>query len=137
MLSTGDCVLVRELRREADHVFVRRDEIQPGTGASFLLPLHTTYLNSHVMEDPRLAASSTLYEAWYCRVIDRPAEPEHDASLSQKTHPGFTITCQTCGSTDVVVENTLGWSSQSGAWGSIDLSCNDCTNSSPLFEPYD
>lgn len=43
-----------------------------------------------------------------------------------QTHPGFTITCEKCQSTDVYVDNTMGWSEGSGSWGSIDLTCATC-----------
>jgi hypothetical protein len=42
------------------------------------------------------------------------------------THPGFTVRCTTCGSERVVVTDSLGWSCQSGSWGSVDLQCLDC-----------
>lgn len=42
-----------------------------------------------------------------------------------KTHPGFTITCNKCKSPRVYVENTLGYSSESGSWGEVTLICDD------------
>lgn len=49
------------------------------------------------------------------------------------THPGFVITCQKCGSTDVYVENSLGFSSESGQWGSVDLVCANCNESVAIY----
>jgi ribosomal protein S27E len=46
----------------------------------------------------------------------------------KETHPNFTIICDKCGSKNVYVENSLGYSSTSGSWGSVDLMCNDCDN---------
>lgn len=46
----------------------------------------------------------------------------------KKTHPGFEIKCEVCSSTDVYVENSLGWSELSGMWGSVELVCANCKN---------
>lgn len=50
------------------------------------------------------------------------------------THPGFTVTCNECGSDEVYVDNTVGFSSISGMWGSVDLICANCGNSVAVFE---
>ena len=50
-------------------------------------------------------------------------------------YPGFTITCK-CGSKNVYVENTLGFSSPSGPWGSVDLVCNDCGYKTEIADPF-
>lgn len=42
------------------------------------------------------------------------------------THQGFIITCIRCKSTDVYVDNSLGFSAASGSWGTVDLVCNEC-----------
>ncbi len=52
-----------------------------------------------------------------------------DAHDCEETHPGFEIKCKSCGSLNVYVENTVGFSSTSGAWGSVDLICADCNAS--------
>lgn len=44
----------------------------------------------------------------------------------QKMYPGFTVTCQACGSTRVAVRNTLGSSPESGSWGNVTLECAEC-----------
>lgn len=51
-------------------------------------------------------------------------------TVEEDTHPGFTIMCNICGATDVYVDNSLGFSSTSGSWGSVDLVCNNdaCDN---------
>lgn len=46
--------------------------------------------------------------------------------LVKKTHPGFTVTCDACGSQRVEVENSFCWSEVSGSWGSVDLHCLAC-----------
>ncbi len=55
----------------------------------------------------------------------------------KETHPNFTITCDKCGSKRVYVENSIGFSEISGAWGSVDLVCAEpgCDNQTELFEP--
>lgn len=40
-----------------------------------------------------------------------------------KTHQGFTITCDKCGSKVVAIESWGGYSPESGSWGSVDLVC--------------
>jgi len=49
-----------------------------------------------------------------------------DEQEAKKTHPGFTITCDECGSKVVIVDNTLGFSDTSGAWGDVSLICQEC-----------
>ena len=49
-----------------------------------------------------------------------------EKSDADKTHPGFTITCDKCGSSVCYVENSLGWSETSGGWGSVDIVCGNC-----------
>lgn len=65
----------------------------------------------------------------------RPAsfDPE-SASEAMGSHPDFLVTCLKCGSTDVTVSNTMGWSGQSGGWGSVDLDCRDCHHSTSIAE---
>lgn len=46
--------------------------------------------------------------------------------------PGFTVTCRKCGSTRVELDNSLGFSSTSGGWGSVDLTCLDCGNTTEI-----
>ena len=40
--------------------------------------------------------------------------------------PGFEVKCLKCGSTDVLLDNSLGFSAVSGGWGSVDLVCQGC-----------
>jgi hypothetical protein len=49
-----------------------------------------------------------------------------------KQHPGFTIECLNCGSQRITVDNSLGYSATSGSWGSVDLMCDDCGNSTEI-----
>lgn len=48
---------------------------------------------------------------------------------------GFIIRCIKCGSDQIVIDNTLGYSPESGAWGSIDLKCNKCSHQAEIYEP--
>lgn len=50
------------------------------------------------------------------------------------THPGFTVTCDTCGSNDVIVESDVGFSATSGAWGDVSLVCRNCDALTAIFE---
>jgi hypothetical protein len=43
-------------------------------------------------------------------------------------YPGFTVTCDNCKSTRVVLKNSLGYSEANGPSGSIDLACDDCAH---------
>lgn len=49
-------------------------------------------------------------------------------------HPGFTIICDKCNGKNVVIDNSIGYSSTSGSWGSINLICNDCGNTTEIAE---
>jgi ribosomal protein S27E len=53
----------------------------------------------------------------------------------QTTHPGFTITCEECGSDQVYVSNSVSWSSCSGIGGEVALVCSDCGERTAIFEP--
>lgn len=46
----------------------------------------------------------------------------------------FTVTCCRCGGTKVTVDNTLGFSSTSGSWGSVDIVCAGCDNTTSIVE---
>lgn len=56
------------------------------------------------------------------------------ADLHAKQHPGFTITCDQCGSAAITIENSLGFSAESGGWGSIDLVCDTCDSRATIVE---
>lgn len=45
---------------------------------------------------------------------------------AKKTHQGFTIICEKCGSKVVIFDNSIQSTPESGAWGSADLICQDC-----------
>lgn len=51
-----------------------------------------------------------------------------------KFWPGFTVTCNKCGGTNTRLENSMGYSPESGGWGSIDFVCNDCGNQTEIVE---
>jgi hypothetical protein len=65
-------------------------------------------------------------------VMQRQWDAAHEAA--QTTHPGFTITCQACGSEHVFVANNLSWSECSGLWGDVALVCADCGKRIAVFE---
>lgn len=64
--------------------------------------------------------------------------PKNSAYLTEEmcmeTHPGFKIICQKCQGIKVYFENDMGFSPESGAWGSANLVCNNCDNSTVLAE---
>lgn len=76
------------------------------------------------------------YGEFYCHgKCEKAAQrnsPEQEAANA--THPGFTITCDKCGSERVYVDNSFGCSFPSGAWGSVDLICHDCNASCVLMD---
>jgi len=49
-------------------------------------------------------------------------------------YPGFIVVCAKCGSKRVRLDNSLGWSPESGGWGSLDLICDDCNNTIAIYE---
>lgn len=44
----------------------------------------------------------------------------------EKQYPGFQITCLKCGSTEIELDNWMGWSEVSGNFGSLELQCTKC-----------
>lgn len=52
---------------------------------------------------------------------------------AQATHPGFTVICKKCGSANVIVDISLGFSSISGQWGSVDLLCLNCETYDSIY----
>lgn len=62
--------------------------------------------------------------------------PENEEEINYKEfYPGFTVVCDKCGSQNVRLENSMGFSAESGAWGSLDLICDDCENTVSIVEP--
>lgn len=51
-------------------------------------------------------------------------------------YPGFIVTCKQCGSTEVEVENSVGFSAASGGWGEVELVCRGkgCENRVSVFD---
>jgi hypothetical protein len=54
-----------------------------------------------------------------------------------ETHPGFTITCDECGSQLVVVENDLEFSATVGRQGNVYLRCTECDAETFLLPSLD
>lgn len=52
----------------------------------------------------------------------RPEDDEPGYYKAQ--YPGFTITCDKCGGTKILVVDSHGSSHDSGVWGSVALVCN-------------
>lgn len=53
-------------------------------------------------------------------------------SLNDDPDFGFRLVCKKCGSDRVTYGNDLGFSAESGAWGSVDLECEACGNETTL-----
>jgi len=52
-----------------------------------------------------------------------------------RQHPGFEITCRKCSKQMAVFESDVGFSCQSGAWGSVRLLCLYCGKSDRIWAP--
>ena len=48
-----------------------------------------------------------------------------------KFWPRFTVECQ-CGSHNIQLLNTMGYSETSGSWGDISFQCDDCGNATEI-----
>ncbi len=53
---------------------------------------------------------------------------------AKKTHEGFTITCDKCGSKVVIVDSDIGGSELSGSWGGVHLICQDCDARTEIYD---
>lgn len=49
------------------------------------------------------------------------------------THEGFSITCDECGSSVVMVTSDIGYSELSGEWGGVHLKCCDCHKETTIY----
>ena len=61
-------------------------------------------------------------------------DEEDQIDYTASFYPGFTITCGKCGSQSVRIKNDMGWSEESGSFGSIDLLCDECGELTPIVE---
>lgn len=59
---------------------------------------------------------------------------ETNEEFCKRAHAGFTLSCDSCGSTAVIQESDMGYSEESGPWGSVDLVCMNCHARTILFE---
>ena len=57
-----------------------------------------------------------------------------DDETIKKQWPGFTVSCDACGSKRIELDNSMGFSELSGTWGSIDFVCLDCNQRISLVE---
>ena len=55
-----------------------------------------------------------------------------DNELIEKQWPDFEVTCKKCQSKNVLLNDSRGYSDISGAWGSLDLVCEDCGNETEI-----
>jgi len=59
-------------------------------------------------------------------LLEEDEDDEISAEPIAATHPGFTITCDECGSLLVVVENDLEFLPDGGRQGNVYLRCTEC-----------
>ena len=64
-------------------------------------------------------------------------EDDVEGGSIEATHPGFTITCDECGSDLVVVENDLEFSATAGRQGNVYLRCTECDAETFLLPPLE
>lgn len=69
-------------------------------------------------------------------LVSKKIDPEDQPWVGKNTMPGFTITCDRCGSTEVYLENTMGHSAESGGWGELTLICNACNHRADIYENF-
>jgi hypothetical protein len=67
--------------------------------------------------------------------LDDEDQDEDGGEPITATHPGFTITCEECGSELVVVENDLEFSPAAGRRGNVYLRCTECDAETFLLPP--
>ena len=107
-----------------DNILVPGIDACPKCGA---LPLIYEYLqNMTVCRNCKTQA----YE------LERIGKKSTEIDITDQTPFGeFEVKCKKCGSTNVDLDNSMGWSEESGGWGSLDLMCQDCGNRVELMEP--
>lgn len=66
--------------------------------------------------------------------MKRKLTAEEQPWIGKDTMPGFTIKCDFCGSKHVYLENTLGYSAESGGWGSLTLVCSKCEKRTDIYD---
>ena len=54
--------------------------------------------------------------------------------MQEKMFGEFKVECKMCGSSKVIIDSNLGFSPQSGSWGSVDFWCIDCENYHEIFK---
>jgi hypothetical protein len=57
-------------------------------------------------------------------------------NLIEAQWPGFSVTCDNCNGTKIVLEDTRGYSFESGAWGDVSIICQTCKNRTVLVDTY-
>lgn len=88
------------------------------------------------------AAESTLPdEPDYEWISDFVSVVHKSAVLHERNHaedskfwPGFSVACLQCGSDKVILDNSMGFSVESGGWGSIDFECQECGVQTAIVE---
>lgn len=61
--------------------------------------------------------------------------PENESIDQEQFWPGFTVKCNKCGGENVILENTLGHSLESGWWGELAMTCTDCDIGVEIYKP--
>jgi len=59
-------------------------------------------------------------------------DQQENKRQQDKFWPKFTVVCDVCGSTNIRLDNSMGYSDMSGSWGSIDFVCDDCSNKTEI-----
>lgn len=63
-------------------------------------------------------------------MTDQPTDEQREAQA--KFWPGFTVRCNECGGFNITLDDSMGFSAESGGWGSIDMVCEDCNLSAEV-----
>ena len=56
------------------------------------------------------------------------------AEITAELREQFKVTCAKCGSDNVVLDDSLGYSDYTGRWGSVDLMCKSCPNAFTIVD---
>jgi hypothetical protein len=57
-----------------------------------------------------------------------------DKEAQKEFWPDFIVRCRSCKSFKIHLENTLGYSPESGGWGSVEFVCQDCGTRSTIMD---
>lgn len=57
---------------------------------------------------------------------------DEQREAQEKLWPNFTVCCNRCSGFNITLDNSMGFSAESGGWGSIDMICEDCKTSTEI-----